>query len=262
MDVRNKVAIVTGAGGLGSGRAYARRLASDGALVVVADIDEAGARETVRLITASGGRAAAQRTNIGEREQVRELVDFARKQFGGIDILVNNASPAYHQNEPLEWWFEPVEVDLLGAMAAMYYAIPLMKERGGGAIVNIGSTSALGHGRKHSRSPAYDVAKAGLARLTTTLGWLATDANIRVNCFVPDWIAVPEVLEYWNSLSAVERRTQGVPESLTTLDEAADAVMELITNDALAGRIMVWWNDQPRQLIAADDPGYATIEPG
>jgi len=260
MNVQGKVAIVTGAGGRGSGRAYAQRLAREGAIVVVSDIDESGGHETVRLITAAGGQAEFFRADIGARQQVRQLIDFACDQRGGVDILVNNASPAYHQNEPLAWWFEPVEVDLLGAMAAMHYAIPVMKQRGGGAIVNIGSTSALGHGRKHSRSPAYDVAKAGLARLTTTLGWLAREANIRVNCFVPDWIAVPEVLEYWNSLTPEERRAQGVPDALTTLDEAADAVMELITSDELAGRIMVWWNDQPRRLIADEDRGYASWE--
>jgi NAD(P)-dependent dehydrogenase (short-subunit alcohol dehydrogenase family) len=104
------------------------------------------------------------------------------------------------------------------------------------------------------------VAKAGLARLTTTLAWLREADNIRVNCLVPDWIAVPEVLEYWNALTPDERRAQDAPEVLTTLDEVADAMLELVSNDALAGRIMIWWSGQPRQLIAADDIGYAAVE--
>ncbi len=191
---------------------------------------------------------------------MRDLIDFAVRELGGVDILVNNASPAYHPSEPLDWWFEPVEIDLIGAMAAMKFAIPIMRERGGGAIINIGSTSAMGHGRKHSKSPAYDVAKAGLARLTTTLAWLRETDNIRVNCLVPDWLAVPEVLEYWNALTPAERRAQDVPEVLTTLDEVADAMLELVTNEALAGRIMIWWSGQPRQLIAADDRGYAVVQ--
>jgi NAD(P)-dependent dehydrogenase (short-subunit alcohol dehydrogenase family) len=260
MNVSGTVAIVTGAGGVGSGRAYARRVAREGAVVVVSDVDESGGRETVRLIESEGGRAQFCRADIGRRDEVSELIDFAVRDFGGVDILVNNASPAYHANEPLDWWFEPVEIDLLGAMAAMRFAIPVMRERGGGAIVNIGSTSALGHGRKHSKSPAYDVAKAGLARLTTTLAWLRESENIRVNCLVPDWIAVPELLDYWNSLTPDARRAQGVPEVLTTLDEVADAMLELVTNEALAGRIMIWWSGQPRQLIAADDIGYANVE--
>ena len=60
--------------------------------------------------------------------------------------------------------------------------------------------------------------------------------------------------------TADERRRQNVPEVLTTLDEVCDAVMELITNEQLAGRVMVWWNGQPRRLIAADDVGYQSLE--
>jgi NAD(P)-dependent dehydrogenase (short-subunit alcohol dehydrogenase family) len=260
MNVSGKVAIVTGSGGLGSGRAHARRLAREGAAVVVSDIDEAGGRETVRLIEADGGRAAFCRADMAVDAAVQALVDFAVATFGGLDILVNNASPAYHPEAPLDWWFEPIQGDLLGAMSAIRYAIPIMRSRGGGAIVNIGSTSALGHGRKHSGSPAYDIAKAGITRLTTTLAWLRAKDNIRVNCFVPDWVAVPEVLEYWNSLTPQKRKEQEVPEVLTTLDEVTDAVLELITNDQLAGRIMVWWNGQPPRLIAQGDVGYAALD--
>ncbi|MBX9787713.1 MAG: SDR family NAD(P)-dependent oxidoreductase [Pirellulales bacterium] len=260
MNVCGKVALVTGSGGLGSGRAEARRLASEGAAVVVSDINEPGGHETVRMIEDSGGRAAFCRADMGVIAEVRALIDFAVATFGGLDILINNASAPYRPDAPLEWWFEPVQVDLLGALAAIQCSIPIMQQRGGGAIVNIGSTSALGHGRKHSGSPAYDVAKAAVTRLTTTLGWLQRAHNIRVNCFVPDWVAVPEVLEYWNALTPDERRRQDVPEVLTTLDEVCDAVLELITNDELAGRVMVWWNGQPRRLITAGDVGYASLE--
>jgi NAD(P)-dependent dehydrogenase (short-subunit alcohol dehydrogenase family) len=260
MNIRGKVAIVTGSGGLGSGRAEARCLAREGAAVVVSDVNEEGGHETVRLIEAEGGRAAFCRADMGIDAEVRALVDFTVETFGGLDILINNASAPYRQGQPLDGWFEPIQVDLLGTMSAIRYAIPIMRGRGGGAIVNIGSTSALGHGRKHSGSPAYDVGKAAITRLTTTLGWLREKDNIRVNCFVPDWVAVPEVLEYWNSLTGEQRRQQDVPEVLTTLDEVCDAVMELITNEQLAGRIMVWWNGQPRRLIAAGDIGYAALE--
>ena len=228
--------------------------------MIVSDVNEQGGRETVRLIEADGGRAAFCRADISVDAEVRALIDFVVTTFGGLDILINNASAPYHIGQPLEWWFEPIQVDLLGTMSAIRYAIPIMRRRGGGAIVNIGSTSALGHGRKHSGSPAYDVGKAAVTRLTTTLGWLREKDNIRVNCFVPDWVAVPEVLAYWNSLTPDERRQQDVPEVLTTLDEVCDAVLELITNDKLAGRIMVWWNGQPHRLIAAGDAGYAALE--
>ena len=111
----------------------------------------------------TGGRAAFCRADMAiDSDSASSWSTFAVGEFGGIDILINNASAPYRPAEPLAWWFEPVQVDLLGAMSAIRYCLPIMRSRGGGAIVNIGSTSALGHGRKHAGSPAYDVAKAAV----------------------------------------------------------------------------------------------------
>ena len=134
-----------------------------------------------------------------------------------------------------------------------------MRRRGGGAIVNFGSTSAVGHGRKHSSSPAYDAAKAGIARLTTTLAWLREE-NIRVNCIVPDWVATEEVQSYVDSLQAEERAPNGVPQVLTTVDEIAGAVLRLATDETLAGRVMVWWSGERARLIPVGDLGYEKLE--
>ena len=126
--------------------------------------------------------------------------------------------------------------------------------------MNFGSTSAIGHGRKHSASPAYDAAKAGVQRLTTTLGRLKEKENISVNCLVPDWVATEEVKAYWDMLTPQQRGEQGVPDVLTTVEEIADAVVELITDETLAGRVMVWWSGQPRRVIPVGDPGYVALE--
>jgi NAD(P)-dependent dehydrogenase (short-subunit alcohol dehydrogenase family) len=260
MDLNGKVAIVTGSGGLGSGRAEARRLAALGAAVVVCDVDEPGGRETVRLIEQAGGRSAFIRADMGVESDIRALIAFAETTFGGLDVLINNASAPYALQGPLTGWFDALQVDLIGAMHATLAAVEAMRRRGGGAIVNIGSTSAVGHGRKHSKSPGYDVAKAGVMRLTTTLAWLAEQEKIRVNCLVPDWVSTPEVQGYVDSLTPQQRREQGVPETLTTLDEIADAAVELVTNEQLAGRVMVWWNGQRRRLIGREDQGYAAWE--
>jgi NAD(P)-dependent dehydrogenase (short-subunit alcohol dehydrogenase family) len=138
--------------------------------------------------------------------------------------------------------------------------IEALKRRGGGAIVNIGSTSALGHGLKHSPWPAYDVAKAGVMRLTTTLGWLGEKENIRVNCLVPAWIASEHVASYVASVAPAERQARGVPKTLITLDQVAEAVVWLITDESLAGRLLVYWNDEPPRLIARADAGYSDLE--
>ena len=258
MELSGKVAIVTGAGGGGSGRAVARRLALEGACVVVSDIDEHGGRETVRRIEAEGSRAALFRADVGVEAQVRALIAFAEKTNGGLDILVNNAGPYYP--EQLGHWSETVQANLLGTMYGTFHAIEAMRRRGGGAIVNFGSTSALGYGWKHSKSPVYDVVKAGVIRLTTTLAWLRERDGIRVNCLVPDWVATEEVQAYVNGLTPQQRKEGGVPDVLTTLDEIADAVVELVADERLAGRVMLWWSGQPRRLIPWGDPGYAALE--
>ena len=84
--------------------------------------------------------------------------------------------------------------------------------------------------------------------------------NIRVNCLVPDCVATQEVKAYWDRLTPQQRREQSVPDVLTTVEEIADAVIELITDETLAGRVMVQWSGQPRRLIPAGDPGYVGLE--
>jgi NAD(P)-dependent dehydrogenase (short-subunit alcohol dehydrogenase family) len=259
LEVNGNVAIVTGAGGGGSGRAIAERLAREGASVVVNDIDEAGGRKTVHQIEAGHGKAAFFQADVSSESQIEALIAFAESTFGGLDILVNSAGPHFSQG-PLENWVETIQGNLMASTFGTLHAIESMRKRGGGAIVNFSSTSALGHGRKHSPWPAYDTAKASIIRLTTTMAWLQEKERIRVNCIVPAWIASEEVKEFWEGLTPQQREQYNAPEVLLTLDEVADAVLELIKNDKLAGRVMVLWNGEPRRLIAEGDPGYAKFE--
>ena len=125
--------MVTGSGGNGSGRAIACRFARDGAAVVVSDIDDAGGRETVRRIQSTGGRAEFFHTDVGIQDQVRDLVAFAEKTFGGLNVLVNNASgPDFRPDAPLELWTETAATDLFGTMYATRFAIDAMRRGGGG----------------------------------------------------------------------------------------------------------------------------------
>jgi len=259
MTLTGKLAIVTGAGGTGSGRAIARRFAHEGAAVVITDLHQEGAHETVRLIESTGGRAALYAADVRVEEQARALIAFAEERFGPLAVMVNNASATFHPDEPLEHWFDTMQTDLLGTMYGIRHAIDALRRSGGGAIVNISSISALWHGRHHS-APAYDAAKAGVLRLSTGLAWLAEAHNIRVNCLAPGWIASEQVRAYWEPLTSEERRQRGAPSRLLQLDQVADAVVRLATDESLAGRVMVWWSEDDPRLIPWGDSGYTALE--
>jgi NAD(P)-dependent dehydrogenase (short-subunit alcohol dehydrogenase family) len=263
MGLMHKVAIVTGAGGNGCGRAIARRFAREGALVVIADIGAAGMRDTASAIEAEGGRAVALHTDVANETEVRALFAFAENSYGGVDIIVNNASLAVFPEKTLDDWFTNLSVDLLGTMYTTRHGIEAMRRRGGGAIVNIGSTSALPHGDVRAHGPSacgYNTAKAGVIRLTTTLNWMGAKEGIRVNCFVPHWIGTDHIKAVVAGLTPQQRQDLAVPAVLITPEEVADGVHRLATDESLAGRVMVCFGGQPPRLIPFGDPGYAHLD--
>jgi 3-oxoacyl-[acyl-carrier protein] reductase len=162
------VALVTGAGAA-TGRAIALRLAAGGALVVVADIDQRAAEDTVAQIEAAGGHAAAIAADVTKDADVRRMIAFAGRDGGGPHVLVNNA--------------------------------------GGGVVVNIASTAGLGSDSYASHD--YGAAKAGLIRFTTSLGDLKDRMSVRVNCIVPDWIATDRAHGELERMTAAERKESG-----------------------------------------------------
>jgi len=257
----SRVVIVTGAGGTGCGRAIAVRFAAAGASVVVCDTNEAGGHETATMIERAGGRAEFFRADVRREPETRALVSFAETTFGGVHVLINNAS-APRGGDRLEDWMDALETDLLGAVYATRWAIESMRQGGGGAIVNVASISALWHGRKTPGGlPGYDVAKAGMIRMTTRLASLAQTDAIRVNCLAPGWIATDEPRRYWESLTPSERAERGVPSRLLAIDEVAEAVVRLADDVSLAGRVLVWWSEDGPQLIQWGDRGYRDLVP-
>jgi NAD(P)-dependent dehydrogenase (short-subunit alcohol dehydrogenase family) len=187
------------------------------------------------------------------------LVSFAEATFGRVSVLVNNAS-APRGDEGLDTWMDPIETDLLGAIYATRWAVEAMRRSHGGAIVNIASISALWHGRKTTGGiPGYDVAKAGMIRMTTRLTSLAETDAIRVNCLAPGWIATDEVRKCWESLTPQERTARGVPSRLLTTDQISEAVVRLAEDTSLAGRVLVWWSEDSPRLIEWGDRGYRDL---
>jgi NAD(P)-dependent dehydrogenase (short-subunit alcohol dehydrogenase family) len=224
---------------------------------VVSDINEAGGQETVRLIEQRGGRAAFFCADVGNEPQVRKLVEFAESRFGSLSVLVNNASSPHPASEGLAGWTGALQTDLLRTICATRWAIEAMRRTGGSSIMNISSISALWHGRRTPGGfPGYDVAKLGVIRLTTGLAKEVANDRIRVNCLAPGWIASDGPKQYWESLTAVERKERGVPSKLLATQEIAEIVVRLASDESLSGRVVLWWSEDPPRLIQWGDRGY------
>jgi hypothetical protein len=160
MEIEGRVAIVTGAGADGTGRAIALALAGRDASVVVGDIDPDGGRETVDRIEALGARAAFVRADVRVQVDIRVMAAFAEQAFGGLDILVNNAGNTWAPHFPdcpPEHWEAALDLNLRGPMFAIQVALGAMRRRGGGAIVNVSSVAGLGYGTHDS--PEYAAAE-------------------------------------------------------------------------------------------------------
>jgi NAD(P)-dependent dehydrogenase (short-subunit alcohol dehydrogenase family) len=261
MELHGSVALVTGGGGPGTGQAVALRLAAEGAAVVVADIDVEGGRETVRRVEAAGGRAAFVRADVTAEPDVAAMTAFAVEAYGGLDVLVNSAyglsEPGY-PDIPADRWGPMLDCNLRGPMLAIQHALPAMRRRGGGAVVNIASVAGLG--TLPNRLVEYSVAKAGLIRLTVVLEPLAARDGVRVNCVVPDWIATPGTTAFAATLTPAERARLHIPEEMTPPEDIAGAVARFVLDDSLAGRVLVCWCDGPWALVAPGDPGYRQAE--
>ncbi len=259
MEVRGKVALVTGAG-YGIGRGIALCLAHEGAQVVVNDVDVDHGRETVSMIEAGGGTAGFVHADVASEDGVERMIAFAKDTFGGLDILVNNAAneiePPFYPVATVDRWRRTLEVCLFGVMVATQKAIGAMKERGGGAIVIMSSMAGVGF-FPHD-APEYAAAKAASMRLTATLAPLG-QAGIRVNCICPNWVATEKVRSYVPKMTPEQRASWHVPalEAMARPEDIAAAVLHFIRDDSLAGRVMLCDERDSRWLVPIDTDFFA-----
>jgi NAD(P)-dependent dehydrogenase (short-subunit alcohol dehydrogenase family) len=162
-----------------------------------------------------------------------------------LDVLVNNVGGVVRPVYPaalVEHWMRMLDLNLRGVMLSTQLAIDAMA--GGGAIVNIASTAGLGYGAHGV--PEYAIAKAGVIRLTACLGPLRDSVGIRVNCVCPSLTDTPSSRRDLASMTPAQRA--GTPPAMPA-DEIADAVVIMLTDETLAGRIMVCRHEEPRRVL-------------
>jgi len=253
VEIREKVALVTGAGA-GIGQAVARRFAHEGAAVVVADEDEDAGTSTVREIESKGGRAAFVCVDVASEADASRMVAFAEDEFGGLDVLVNNAGgvtePFFPEGEP-EHWGGAIDLNLRGVMLGIHFGVRAMEKRGGGAIVNISSMGGIGF--QPYDTPEYGAAKAGVVRLTASLATLEERMGVRVNCICPGWVDTPASRRSRAEMTPEEREKQWPPVLLQP-EEIAEAVVMFVEDDSMTARVMIWQEGEPWQIIPLDAP--------
>jgi NAD(P)-dependent dehydrogenase (short-subunit alcohol dehydrogenase family) len=236
MRLQGKVAIVTG-GGMGMGRAAALRLAQEGATVVVADINEQAGEETAGEIRTAGSGALFVRTDVAKAGEVEAMVAAAEREYGGLDVIFNNAAiqligidTRAHEVEE-EIWDRIQSVNLKGVWLCMKYAIAAMLRRGGGSIINNASPTGLVGCAPYDT--AYSSAKAGVYGLTRSAAAAYARDNIRINALVPGPMDTPLITKITSDPQARAALEQLTPMGrLGRADEIAGLVAFLASDDA------------------------------
>jgi 3alpha(or 20beta)-hydroxysteroid dehydrogenase len=225
-----KVALITGAAG-GQGTAEAELFVSEGAAVLVTDVDEAAGGSLARRLSGQGGKALFLRQDVSDEASWREVVAAAVKEFGKLHILVNNAGTIARQgiaDTTLEAWNRTIAVNLTGAMLGMKHCAPAIRDAGGGSIVNISSTAGL---TAHDDA-AYAASKWGLRGLTKTAVLQFSPWNIRVNSIHPGQIADTGFFRSGGEAFAHAARVAIPMHRQGTPKECADLVLFLASDEA------------------------------
>ena len=243
-----KFAIVTGSG-QGIGRATARRMAEEGAAVMVADRNPKGAERTWSELREYGAQAERLVVDVGTLDGAQELMAYTKQTFGRIDILVNNAGgpiwggKIFWELTP-EQIIEEVQNNLWTTLWCCRAVLPYMLEQEAGSIVNIGAQSARG-----TRRVPYAAAKGGVFAITTSIAKEVATSGIRINCVAPHWTMVsdhmvlrspqqqqmdPEVLRQRMNEVNIPMGRRAYPE------EQAAAIVFLASDDAsfITGQIL------------------------
>ncbi len=234
MRLKGQVALITGAAGE-VGEAIAARLAGEGVITIINDLDLKRAEKVSRRIIQKGGRALPVQADVSDPAQVKVMVEKICRAFKTIHILVNNAG-LYIRTKgkrettdriSIEEWNRYVGVNLSGAFYCIKYVIPLMRRQKYGAIVNISSQAGKTGGLLNGVH--YAATKAGLIGLTKGVAREAAQDHVRVNCVAPGRISTPDNL---NVPKEFHKRILGQISMgrLGTVEEVAEGVLFLVSD--------------------------------
>ena len=241
----NKTVIVTGSG-RGIGRAVAMAYAREGANVVIAEIETEWGGDAVQAIAGAGGSALLLHTDVRRPAEITAAVAQTQERFGRLDILINNAGVSRWKSPyelSVEEWDDVLHTNLRSVFLFSREAAKVMRQHGGGAIVNIASTRAL---MSEPNSEAYAASKGGMLALTHALAASLAPDRIRVNCISPGWIETGD----YGQLRPIDHeqhfaRRVGVP------DDIARACLFLTAegNDFISGENLVIDGGMTRRMI-------------
>ncbi|ODU66839.1 MAG: oxidoreductase [Lautropia sp. SCN 66-9] len=189
----------TSAAGAGIGRSIALDLARRGAAVLVTDRSPADARQVADEIDAAGGRAQALQLDVKDAQGIRDAVDATVALAGGLDLLFNVAGINIPKNVEMmeeDEWASVLDVNLTSIYRSAKHAIPQMRRRGGGAIVNVASIAGV---LAENRCGAYSASKGGVVLLTRNMAMDFARDNIRVNAVCPGSTRTPRTEGYWRN---------------------------------------------------------------
>ena len=230
-----KVALITGAGS-GMGRAAAELFASEGARVVISDVDDTAGTAAVDAVRAAGGEATFVRANVAEWDDCQAMVQTAVNTYGGLHVLYNNAGifpgdDGGVLDTPQETWRRVMAVNLEGVWLGCRAGIPAMLASGGGAIVNVASFVALMGAA--TAQIAYTASKGGVLSMTREIAVEYARQGIRANALCPGPIQTPLLEELLSDPDRRARRMVHIPMGrLGRADELAKAALFLASDDA------------------------------
>lgn len=234
MRLKNKVAIITG-GANGIGRASSILFASEGAKVVIADVNKEAGDELVAEIIKSGHEASFIKTNVSEASSVSTMVDFAEKTYGKVDILFNNAGimdlDDGDESTSELVWDKTMDINAKGVFLCCKYGIPALKRAGGGVVINtVSFVATLGAATSQI---AYTASKGAVLSMTRELAIIHARDGIRINSLSPGPLKTKLLQKFLNTPEKKNRRLVHIPMGrFGEAEEMAKGALFLASDDS------------------------------